>query len=170
MRRRGNLLCHQQYPTESCGWGNLSGVKHSGQCRRHRKVSAKPGKRWRACERQCGSELGWNGMVNVRERLINVVITQQAKGAERLGPKGMQHGRGATHTPVVASTLPANKADLPHSGTEVKRSPPQAAGLLGTKPIQTRTVARRHSSPGDAVGCIWRITSAVTLSPTVRAK
>jgi hypothetical protein len=34
-----------------------------------------------------------------------------------------------------------------------KRSPPQAAGLLGTKPIQTRTIARRRSSPGDAVGC-----------------
>ena len=23
-RRRRNLLCHQQYPTESCGWGNLA--------------------------------------------------------------------------------------------------------------------------------------------------
>src|SRR5712691_7054990 len=69
---------------------------------------------------QCGSELGWNGMVNIRERLINVVISQQAKGADRLGPKGMQHGRRATHTPVVASTLPANRADLPHSGTEVE--------------------------------------------------
>src|SRR6266581_4165992 len=33
-----------------------------------------------------------------------------------------------------------------------KRSPPQAAGLLGTKPIQTKTIGRRHSSQGDAVG------------------
>ena len=36
----------------------------------------------------------------------------------------------------------------------VKESPPQAAGLLRTKPIQTRTTVRRRSSPGDAVGCI----------------
>ena len=38
--------------------------------------------------------------------------------------------------------------------TPSKRSPPQAAGLLGTKPIQTRIIARHHSSQDDAVGCI----------------
>src|SRR2546430_13715501 len=98
--------------------GQPNGVKHLGQCRRHREVSATTVRGWRACERQCGSELGWNGMVNIRERLINVVIIQQAKGAERLGPKGMQHGRWATHTPGVANTHPTNKGTLPHTVTE----------------------------------------------------
>ena len=149
--------------------GQPSGVKHLGQCRRHREVNATTVRGWRACERQCGSELGWNGMVNISERLINVVIIQQAKDADRLGPKGMQHGRWATHTPVVASTLPANKADLPHSGTEVKKSPPQAAGLRGENLFKHRTVASRHSSPRRYCGMYRRITSAVTLSPTVRA-
>ena len=65
-------------------------------------------------------------MVNICERLINVVIIQQAKGADRLGPKGRQHGRWATHTPVVATTLPANRADLPHSGTEAEHGKPVA--------------------------------------------
>src|SRR6266446_1018201 len=35
--------------------------------------------------------------------------------------------------------------------TPSKRSPPQAAGLLGTKPIQTKTIERLLSSQGDAV-------------------
>jgi hypothetical protein len=67
--------------------GQPRGMKHLGQCRRHREVSATTVRGWRACERQCGSELGWNGMVHIREHLINVVIVNKPKALTGLNQK-----------------------------------------------------------------------------------
>ena len=69
-------------------------------------------------------ELGWNGMVNRSERLINVVIANKPKALRGLDQNGTQHGRGAKRTPVVTMTLPANRADLPHSGTQTEHGKP----------------------------------------------
>ena len=44
------------------------------------------------CERQRGQELAWNGRVNTREPLLNVVRTDKPKDAERLEPKGTWSG------------------------------------------------------------------------------
>src|SRR5262249_4374482 len=41
-----------------------------------------------ACEHQCGSRLGLSGMVNKCELSANRRHSQQAKDADRLGPKG----------------------------------------------------------------------------------
>ena len=44
------------------------------------------------CERHRGRELAWNGRVNEREPLINVVRTSKPNDADRLEPKGMWPG------------------------------------------------------------------------------
>ena len=66
-------------PSRVMRLGSPSGVKHSGPWRRHRQRSATPVKRWRACERQGGSERGWHGRVNRGARLINVVMVNKPK-------------------------------------------------------------------------------------------
>ncbi|WP_010304067.1 hypothetical protein [Candidatus Odyssella thessalonicensis] len=42
----------------------------------------------RRCQHQGGKELGSNGTVNICELLINIVMQEQAKGADKLEPKG----------------------------------------------------------------------------------
>ena len=52
-------------------------------------------------------------MVSIRKLLINVVITQQAKEADRLEPKGTVAGsRGFEISSHGHSTLPANRENL----------------------------------------------------------
>ena len=41
---------------------------------------------------------------------------EQAKGADRLEPKGEWSGIGAAESPVADDAPPANRRDLPHSG------------------------------------------------------
>ena len=88
--------------------GQLSGVKHSGQCRRHRKVNAKTVRQWRLCQRQGGAELGWNGMVNIHERLINVVIVNKPKALTGLDQKVCSTDGGLRRLAPVGSPPPAS--------------------------------------------------------------
>jgi hypothetical protein len=95
---------------------------------------------------------------------------QQATGAERLAPTGMPQGRGAPRTPVVVTTLPAPRADLPHVGRQAERGKPvvlplgmhparEADGTAGTG----RGSKRQPACHGVERGC------AVATSPHAKA-
>ena len=78
----------------------------------------------RACERQCGPELGWSGKVNTCERLINVVIDSKPKALTGLDQKGSSLGEEVVRLFSWPHALPAERADLPHSGTEAEHGKP----------------------------------------------
>jgi len=78
----------------------------------------------RACERQCGPELGWSGQVNPGERLINVVIDSKPKALTGLDQKVRSLGEEVVRLFSWPHALPAERADLPHSGTEAEHGKP----------------------------------------------
>jgi hypothetical protein len=57
----------------------------------------------------------------------------QEKGLRCLDQKGIQCGRPDTRTRVVVKMLPANRADLPRSGTEAEHGK-LVVFPLGSKP------------------------------------
>ena len=64
-------------------------------------------KRRRACQCQCGQELGWSGKVNRSERLINVVITNKPKALRGLDQKVCSKDGGLRIPPSWPAQLPA---------------------------------------------------------------
>ena len=78
----------------------------------------------RACERQCGPELGWSGQVNTDERLINVVIDSKPKALAGLDQKVCSLGEEVVRLFSWPHALPAERADLPHAGTEAEHGKP----------------------------------------------
>jgi len=59
--------------------------------------------------------LGLSGMVNICELLINAVIIEQAKGAERLEPKGKGAGRRGVPSPFADDASPVDRQNLTRS-------------------------------------------------------
>jgi len=66
------------------------------------------------CEHRCGRELGWDGMVNTCELLINAVRTNKPKMLTGLSQKAC--GLVEEFPFLFSQTLrpPANRQDLPH--------------------------------------------------------
>ena len=106
------VFCHQDR-TGTCVGGN-SGVRSSRdnvasvcmdrQLNREGKLRlpASPG----------GRELGLEGRANSGEALLSRRDSQQAKEAERLGPKGKWRGRGAGISPLADVVPPAERRSL----------------------------------------------------------
>lgn len=63
-------------------------------------------------------------MVNGRESLINAVINDQPKRLSGWGQKGTWSGLGAPHSPSADGVPPAERRDLPHTGTDGERGKP----------------------------------------------
>lgn len=64
-------------------------------------------------------------MANKSELLLNVVRKEQAKGADRLEPKGKMVGTGAESSPVADKTHHRRmKQSLTHSGINAERGKP----------------------------------------------
>ena len=83
-------------------------------------------RRRRACERQRGPELGWSGRVNTCERLINVVIDGKPKALRGLDQKVSRQVEELVRLFSWPQVLSAERADLPHSGTEAEHGKPDA--------------------------------------------
>ena len=81
-------------------------------------------RRRRACERQCGPERGSSGRVNICERLINVVIDDKPKALRGLDQKVRSPEEEVVRLFSWPHALPAERADLPHSGTEAEHGKP----------------------------------------------
>jgi len=94
----------------------------------------------RACERQCGPELGWSGRVNICERLINVVIDDKPKALRGLDQKVSSPVEEVVRLFSWPHALPAERADPPHSGTEAEHGKPVVLPLWK---------ADRKASPWD---------------------
>jgi hypothetical protein len=62
------------------------------------------------------------GMANICEPLLSRRKRQQAKGAERLEPKGKWRGRGDTLTPLADVAPPADRRGLSPPGTVLVRN------------------------------------------------
>ena len=62
-----------------------------------------------------GWELGSNGMVNVSEPLINAVIAEQAKGIDRLEPKGKGARSWGVFYPCANNATPVKRRNLNRS-------------------------------------------------------
>ena len=92
----------------------------------------------RDCQHQGGRELGFDGMANSSEPLINVVKDRRAKGAERLEPKGTWPG---------VESVPFSLADKTATGGQAEPTPSRY--LCGTwqprRPLPRRKVSREAS-------------------------
>src|SRR5262245_22158804 len=108
-----------------------------GQSSRRRKTSVTTVRGWRACERQCGLERGWSGMVNTSERLLNVVIDDKPKALRGLNQKGSSPAEEVVGLFSWPAVLPAERADLPHAGIEAEHGKPIV--------LPTRKASRRAS-------------------------
>ena len=77
------------------------------------------------CERQRGRELAWNGTVNEREPLINVVRTNKPKTLTGLSQKARGQEYGIPSFPTVDSTITGGQAGPnPVTGTDTERGKP----------------------------------------------
>jgi len=63
-------------------------------------------------------------MVNICELSANRRHPQQAKDADRLGPKRYAIGTGTQTFPVVDKRLPADREDLTHFGRQAEHGKP----------------------------------------------
>jgi hypothetical protein len=68
--------------------------------------------------------LGLDGRVNRCELSINVVTKERAKDADRLCPKGMWPGTGASLSSVMDDAPPAEREDLPHPVIQAEHGKP----------------------------------------------
>jgi len=138
--RRESRFCgwciRRQDEDETCGAPSSTLPSHAAgvtqRCEALGTMAPSPSEERHTCEalaglrapRRVGARVAWEGQPRCTPDQRR--DGQQAKGADRLGPQGMQHGRRATQTPVGAITLPANRADLPHAGTEAEHGKPVA--------------------------------------------
>ena len=77
------------------------------------------------CKHQRGQELGSDGKANQSELLLNVVRKEQAKGADRLEPKGNMVGTEAESSSVADNQHHRRiKRSLTHPGMNVERGKP----------------------------------------------
>jgi hypothetical protein len=77
------------------------------------------------CQPQGSRELGWRGMVNESEPLINVVNEDKRKRLiETLAPKGKGSGISVPNSPIADGAPPAERRDLTHAGTCTERGKP----------------------------------------------
>jgi hypothetical protein len=68
-------------------------------------------------------------MVNKCELSVNRRHSQQAKDADRLGPKWCAIGTGTQAFPVVDKRSPADREDLTHSGRQAEHGKPVSLPL-----------------------------------------
>lgn len=59
-------------------------------------------------------ELGWDGMVNICESLINIVRLNKPKMLIGLGQKGKWSGVGVEPSPTADGAPPVKRRDLTH--------------------------------------------------------
>ena len=80
-------------------------------------------------------------MVNLREALLNVVMSNKRKMLTRLGQNGTWSSPGAIHSPGADAAPPAKRRDLTHTATATERGKPVAfpgepPRLLGQQPVR----------------------------------
>jgi hypothetical protein len=95
-----NRACCRPSPTGACGRSNPAVREPSGQCSLARTSGGHTVRDDRDCQHHGGQELGvMVGLTQVNR--CKRRHEQQAKGAERLGPKGMWAGVGAFISPAA---------------------------------------------------------------------
>lgn len=86
-------------------------MKHSNNVAQDRRVSIQTARgRW-FCQHLGGLGQESNEMANPGELSINVVIAEQAKGADKLEPKGTVVGTGAEVSPVTDKITTGGKRE-----------------------------------------------------------
>src|SRR5712691_6985079 len=87
---------------------------------------------------------GTCGTVNLREALVNVVMSNKRKMLTRLGQNGTWSRPGVIRSPGADAAPPAKRRDLTHTATRTERGKPVVSPR---DPSGSRGTANRKASP-----------------------
>ena len=118
------MFCYQ-YSTKTCGRSNPAVRSSWDNVASSHAMAMRTARGNCDCKHQRGQELGLDGMANRSELLLNVVRKEQAKGADRLEPKGNVVGTGVESSLVADNQHHRRmKQSLTHRGMNVERGKP----------------------------------------------